>query len=148
MKRFQSRYESLLRVKEQAEQIAQLQQESAGRELERITVSLRQLEEQLVAACSKLGAWMGTELHASHLLAHRRQVEKVQQEIGRVRIAVASVEAVFRQAMKKRIDLTKEVETLRYAQEAELREYRKKLAQSSQRVSDDHAVRQWGRSCS
>ncbi|TVS19857.1 MAG: hypothetical protein EA424_06900 [Planctomycetaceae bacterium] len=145
MKRFQSRYESLLRVKEQAEQVAQLQQELARRELERTTDFLRQLEERLLAASAKLAAWMGTQLHASQLLVHRQQVEQLQREITRVRTSATSIEAAFRQATERRLDLTKELETLRHAREFELREYRKEYAQSSQQLSDDHAVRQWGR---
>lgn len=143
MKRFQSQYDSMLRLKEQAEQVAQLQQESARAELERVTSCLRRLEERLLAATTELAAWMGTELNASQLLSYRRQVEQLQHEIAGARSSAADVEALFHQATGRRIDLSKEVETLRSARQIELREFRKEYAQASQQISDEHAIRKW-----
>lgn len=143
MKRYKNRFASLVRLKEQAKRLAELDQLATKNKLDSAQRRLHELEEELSKATGEVSRGLGNAVPANQYLLQQDMIHKLQQQIATVNTRIGEMEEAFRKASERRATLATEVEALGTLQTAEQQEHRKALRNENQQQLDEDAMRGW-----
>jgi len=143
MKRHKNRFASLLRLKEQAKRLAELEQLATKKELDSAQLRLRELEVQLSSATGEISRGLGNTVPANQYLLQQDMIQKLQQQITRVSERITKIEDAVQRVCDKRATLASEAEALDTLRTADQKAYRKALSNANQQQLDENAMRGW-----
>lgn len=143
MKRFEFQLGSLLRLRAQAKQLAELRQAQALNRLENARNHVSELEHELADVGQPAPDKASATHAAAALLAQRGSVEAIQRQLIAARQKVTEANMAYQQAMDATKELAIQVESLETLREHQRGEHREQVEKQIQTQLDENVLRQW-----
>lgn len=143
MKRFRFAFATLLKVKEQREQLAEARVAAARLELEACRERLGRLHEALAEVARHLEAQLGHPAAALVWSATFEQTARLERGIRAAEKQVAAAEDAMREALQARLRISTEVEMLDTLRQQRWELHRQDLQRADQERLDELGMRNW-----
>lgn len=143
MKRFRFAFATLLKVKEQREQLAEARVASARLELEACRERLARLHAALGEVSRHLELSLGTALQGQAWAGAFEQSSRLERAIRTAEAAVASAELAMHEAIQARTRISSEVEMLDTLKQQRWELYREDMQRAEQEQLDELGMRKW-----
>ncbi|MCA9154585.1 MAG: flagellar FliJ family protein [Planctomycetales bacterium] len=143
MKRFEFQLGSLLRLRAQAKQLAELRQAQALNRLEDARRHVSELEHELAGVCQPSADNALDRPIAATLLAQRGSVEAIQRQLIAARQSVTDANRAYEKAMDAYKELAIQVESLETLREHQRDVHQEQVEKQVQTQLDENVLRQW-----
>jgi flagellar export protein FliJ len=143
MKPYHFRLERVLRLKEQQKRVAELQEMQAQQNLHRSRAGVTTVRQQLSENSAALAVHVGRVVSPAAWLAFYDLSRKLGDALKKAETQLQQAQENVNQAMRRRVQISRETEALVVLRDEQQREYRHEVERQVQGHLDELSVRRW-----